>query len=495
MTNPNENPHQEYLRQTSEHYGLTPPPRISRGGPSGPAAPKPPVERPWAESVQPEQPEQPWGQSANWSSSGISDAGPVTPQPGGRVVPPPPPQWAHTPPPQQAAHPAPPPPPTHVRYPTAGPVLPGSPPGPGQGLDLQPSHAMWVLAGLSALCTFFSGFGWILVAGACAYAAWFFTQRHTRWPADIEDLLVRIRLTQATPGPVGAPPVAYIPFRSMTFPELFGGAFKVVTKNWPTLVGIPLVLLLAAGVVFGVAGLVVFQIMMSTGETLFNTMGFGFLFVVYGIFTLLVSAVALPLDALLIALGVIATDKAVRGERIRLTSVFSLAQHRIFPVVRLTLAFYGIFLLADLLLYGVFFAAIMSASFALGIVLYCVLFAANFAVGIMFSLAPIVVVTERRGVADSFRRSMQLVKSSWGRVLAIHLLWAICAVPLIMLPSFVLPFLLGPVGMVLFFVVAFAILIAYVRTLQLLVYTDLRIRQEHYEHELIADWARNTGVR
>ncbi|WP_156616782.1 hypothetical protein [Mycobacterium sp. 852014-52144_SCH5372336] len=302
-------------------------------------------------------------------------------------------------------------------------------------------------------------------------------------------------MTQATPRPVGAPPVAYIPFRPMTFPELFGGAFKLVTKNWPTLVGIPLVVLLAAGVAFSVVGLVVLQIMMSTGETLFNTMGFGSLFVLYGIFILVMFAVALPLDAMLIALSVLATDKAVRGERIRLTPVFSLARQRIFPVLRLTLAFYGIFLLVDLLLYGIVFAAIMSASFALGIVLYCVLLAANFAVGIMFSLAPIVVVTERRGVADSFRRSMELVKSSWGRVLAIHLLWALCVVPLLMLPSFVLPFLLGPVGIVLFFVVAFALLIAYVRTLQLLVYTDLRIRQEHFEHELIADWARNTGVR
>jgi hypothetical protein len=392
--------------------------------------------------------------------------------------------------------PLPPPPPTRVRYPTAGP-LSGSQSGPAQGLNLLPSHAMWILTCLAALSTLISGLGWILVAGGCAYGAWLFTRQHTQWPPDVEELLVRARLTQPThgrvPGGLTTAPVAYIPFRPMTITELFGSACKVVTRNWPTLVGIPMVLLLAAGIAGGIVGFVILQIMMSTGESLLNSMGFAYFVVVYGIFTLLIFVVALPLDALLIALSVIATDKAVRGERIRLTAVFSLARQRMFVVARLTLAFYGIFLLADLLLYAVLFAAVMSASIALGIFLYCVLLAANFAVGIVFSLAPIVVVTEQRSVLDSFKRSIQLVKSSWGRILAIHLLWAVCAVPLLLFPSFVIPFALGPLGMAVFFVVAFAFLIAYVRTLQLLVYTDLRIRQEHYEHELIADWAHNTG--
>jgi hypothetical protein len=87
---------------------------------------------------------------------------------------------------------------------------------------------------------------------------------------------------------------------------------------------------------------------------------------------------------------------------------------------------------------------------------------------------------------------MQLTKSAWGRLLGVHLLWAVCVTPLLIVPWFSY-LTLGIVGFIVFTAVAFAALIAYVRTLQVLIYTDLRMRQESYETELLADWTRNTA--
>lgn len=280
----------------------------------------------------------------------------------------------------------------------------------------------------------------------------------------------------------------------MTFPEIFTGAFKVVSRNWPTLVGIPLVLLLAAGLAGCLLGFIMVQVILSSGDSLFSAAGFGSFMVLFVVFGLLIYAVSLPLDALLIALGVITTDKAVRGERIRMAEVFTLARQRMFAVTRLTLAYYSFFIVTDIVVDTIVIAAVMSSSYAAGIFFYFVLLAANFVLGIMFSLAPIVLVIEHRGVVDSCKRSMQLVKSAWGRILAIHALWAVCVMPVIMLPSFAISFILGPIGMLLFMIIALSFMLAFTRTLQLLVYTDLRMRQEQYEHELIADWARNTAT-
>lgn len=370
------------------------------------------------------------------------------------------------------------------------------PPAASQPFELQPSHALWGLTGLAALATLFAGVGWILVVGGCAFGAWHFGQRHVRWPTDVQELLARVGLAQlASTRSAGVPaPIAYIPFRPMTFPELFTGAFKVLGRNWPTLVGIPMAILLAAGVAGAIVGFVVIQIMISSGDAVFGSAGFGLLLAVFGILFLLVYAIALPLDAILIALTVITTDKAVRGERIRLTDMFTLARQRILAVTRLTLVFYGIFIVTDIVVYTIVTAAVMTSSLAAGIFFYIVLLAANFLLGIIFSLAPIVVIIEPRGALDSLKRSMHLVKSAFGRILAIHLLWAVCVTPILLIPSLTISFILGGLGMLLFIFIALPFLLAYVRAMQVLVYTDLRIRQENYEQELIADWARNTRI-
>jgi hypothetical protein len=278
----------------------------------------------------------------------------------------------------------------------------------------------------------------------------------------------------------------------MTIPELFAGAFKVVLKNWPALLGIPLVILVCFVVIFGAVMMTIMQIMssassvMSGGLFLSSVEGsIVSLLVMMFVFFAITLALALPADALLIALTVTATDKAVRGVPVRFGEVFRLAHKRILAVCRLTLTFYAMFVVPEFLITALASLVLGPASPAY-LVVILLSFLVFFALGILLSLSPIVLVVEGRGVIESLKRSIQLAKPAWGRLLAIHLLWSACVVPLLVV-SFVIMF--NPV----LYAVAIAGLIAYVRTLQMLIYVDLRMRQEDFDRELLADWTRNTG--
>jgi hypothetical protein len=326
-------------------------------------------------------------------------------------------------------------------------------------------------------------------------AEWYTRTNHIRWPADLEELLARKRLAvpgQSRPRTAQTSP---IPFRAMTIPELFGGAFKVVLRNWPALLGIPVVILVGFMAIFGVVAVIVMQVLFSATSAMSGGLFMSTAESANPVFTLLammlvfiamVVVLALPADALLIALTVIATDKAVRGEPVRFGEVFRLAKRRIIAVCRLTLAYYGLFTVPMFLITGVtsILAGVLSPAYIL-LTLLC--FVVSFVFGILLSMSPIVLVIEERGVIDSFKRSMQLAKPAWGRLLAIHLVWAACVIPLMVASFFVMwlnPLLYG---------VAIAFLIAYVRALQMLIYTDLRMRQENYDRELLAEWTRNMG--
>ncbi|SHV39109.1 putative transmembrane protein [Mycobacteroides abscessus subsp. abscessus] len=389
---------------------------------------------------------------------------------------------------------------------TAHPVAALGPDGRPLIFDLKPHHAMWALAGFSALAALVSGLGWILAVGGCAYSAWYLQTRGTQWPPDIADALARYRLApQATgrpriagSGPGQPAPVPYMPFRSLTFTEMFRSAWAVLSRNWPTLVGVPAVILTAFAVIFAVVLTVVMTIMIQSMDAMVSSsasigsIGTSMM-VMFVVLTLLTYAVALPADALLIALSVIVTHKAVSGEQIRLSTVLPLARQRMFAVVRLTLAFYTIFFVTDAFFYFAIFTTLLTAPFAAFPVMI-LLFAFNFAVGIMLSLSPIVVVMEGRGVMDSFRRSFELVKLDWTRILGIHAMWAICVVPILLLPTFLISIALGVVGVAVFFIVALSVLIAYTRTLQMVAYMDLRMRYENFDRELLDAWTRNTRV-
>ncbi|MCG7592740.1 hypothetical protein [Mycobacterium sp. PSTR-4-N] len=363
-------------------------------------------------------------------------------------------------------------------------------------MAVQPFHVLWGLSALTLLASLILGFGWVLVAAGCAAAAYFTQARRTAWHPDLMAVLTR---TERTSDPAPAPGTPVIPLRPLSFPEMFTGAFRILGRHWPTLVGIPVVILIAFAVVCAVASGIVMSIAVSStslSTSLFESADatdvFGGLFGVMLLLWLFLCALAFPADAALLALSVSATDKAVRGLPVRMKDVVREARSRVLPVCRLTLVYYGIFILVDGLAMGVVFAA-FAVGLPLALLLMTVLFVGSFVVGIMFSLAPLVLIIERRGVMDSLRRSMQLAKPAAGRLLGVHLIWAVCVMPVLSIPGLLASFVLGPVGALLFFVIAFGALIAYVRVLQVLIYTDLRMRQERFDTELVADWARNTG--
>lgn len=495
-------PHQEYRRQAAEHFNRAtptaaqPPPAIFRSPRPAPSAgvqsqlPRIYGSAPTADPAVTAPPAESQAQT-----SPIAVPRPVRPPFTGST--PPPPRPAPAPPPR----PAPPPPRSQVDpAPWQAPSQPTAPAA-RTGRDLRPEHVLWALTVLSALASFVSGFGWILVVGVCAYFAWVARTRPILWPPDIEELLVHYRLAQPTGRTIPPPKTAvapaqvmpYIPFRPLTFGEMFGAAYKIVTRNATTLVGIPLVILgtfmFAMSVVAVVAmGLMTTMLLSATLASLGNA-----LMVVFVVFWLLPLVVAFPADALLIALSVDATDKAVRGQRVRLMEVFTTARKRMFAVCRLTGAYYAWFIITDIVVFGMLYVALTSVGTA-ALLLEIPIFIGIAGVGLMFSLSPIILVVEGRGVVDSFRRAWAMAKMSWQRLVGIQLLWMVCVFPLLLIPGVIIALTLGFLGIMIFYTVVFAALIAYFRTLQMLIYTDLRIRQERYDVELSAAWTHNTGA-
>lgn len=486
-------PHAEFRRQAAQHFKSaepqvprqrSDPPKIFRGNAQPPAA----------ESTTPIPLDNSRFTAGTTYTGRSAPPGPAAPPQGDSR--PPHPRLPF----DEPSQPPPPPPP---RPPDA---VPGPPPLPSptpatSGVGFQPFHALWGLTALLLIASLFLGIGWVLVAAGCGAAAYHTQARQLVWPSDIA------ALSGNTDRPAGSierqsePPVAVIALRPLTFPEIFVGAFRIMARNWPTLIGIPTVILVAFATVYGIAVSIVLWLAMSlTSATLSGGTdpssdlmglfaGFVGLFLVIWVVAYIV---ALPADALLLGLTVIATDKAVRGRHVRMSEVLSAARGRMFAVCRLTVFYYGLFFVVEAIAVVVVMA-MFSVAPPVALLFSIAAFAGSFVLGILFSLAPIVLVVENRGVVDSLKRAAQLAKPAAGRLFGIHSLWTACVIPLILIPGILTNFILGDVGAIVFFVLAIAGLIAYFRILQMLIYTDLRMRQEHFETELIADWSRNTG--
>ncbi|GAB90063.1 hypothetical protein [Gordonia rhizosphera] len=373
-------------------------------------------------------------------------------------------------------------------------------------IDIQPVTALVagvVLAVIGAVVSD-ATLLWLLAALGIAVGAWFAYSQKAKWPSDVEQLLGRYRLTRvqaASPQPAhGSQPSSasattdeqVIPFRGMTFPEIITGSVKVVLRSWPSLLGIPIVILVGFVLVLYVVLMVMMQVMFAASTSMVGN-GFvstsstvatiGGLFAMLAVMYVLAIAVAFPADALLIALSVLATDRAVRGVPVRLGEVFAEARQRMFAVFRLTAALYLILFTPDVLLVAVGVAA---RNAGVVMVFALLMTVAIFVVGILLSLAPIVLMKEGLGVAASFRRSVELTKSAWPRLLGIHALWFVVVFPLALLVS-----ALG--FSIILWAVILGALIAVFRCMQVLIYTDLRMRQENYAAELSADWERNAS--
>jgi hypothetical protein len=395
---------------------------------------------------------------------------------------------------------APPPPP--IQPPNAwlqqsGPAGPGQPPR--RPFVLRPWHALWLATGIFLLFAVVSSssLGWILLAVAAALGAAFLSQR------------ARVREPATASGQAGVSRTPLIPLRAMTIPELFTGAGRIMARYWPALLGIPVAILVGFMLFVFLTATIIGQVIATTatsvnGGTLVNPNNLmaGFL-VVWLVYTFVIAAIAFPADALLIALSVIATDRAVRGWPVRPGEVLRQARSRMFAVCRLTLVFYLITFIPEflfmLLITSSPSAAMLFATPGGMVLMIIVLVPVFFGLGMLLSLAPIAVVVEGRGVSAALQRSVQLLKPAFWRILGIHVLWSICMSVVLVVFFFVLgeqmvtdlfenPLLAA--GDLLLFAAVIGVMIGLFRVLQALIYTDVRIRQEGYDRELIQDWNR-----
>lgn len=366
---------------------------------------------------------------------------------------------------------------------------------PSPVLDLQPPVALGALALLSLVAAIASDnhLGWFLTAACFAYGAWFVHRRRVEWPGDVQGLLAAMRLRpHPSTRPARDPDEdgerskdrylrSLIAPRPQTFPEMFKAATTVVARNWPALIGIPV--LVCIGFV------VALFLMLATVTAAPSEAVVGFMlssisspaaFLASVVVTILVIAlIGLPADALLIGLSVSATDRAVRGEPVRLSALVSHTGRRLFAICRLT-GLYYLLSFAPPLLFWVIVVATGFDGFAVAAVVMLPIYVALFAAGIMFSLAPVVMIIEERGAIDSFRRAAQLARPAFGRLLAIHALW-MAGILGLSVPAGIL----GMLGMPpIFYLVLLGGLIAMFRALQMLIYIDLRMRQENYTPDL-----------
>lgn len=350
--------------------------------------------------------------------------------------------------------------------------------------DFQPYHVLrvlavaWAVAGLIA----WPGIGCWVAAVVSAGADWYTHRNRIGWPTDVEDYLVERGWATRRPPSWPADERPPIPLRPMTVSELYGGACKILLRNWPTLVGIPAVFMLGFVAVLGLltynldlptpaqVGLQIF----SGGENLFATLAL----------TLVVLAafyvVVLPVDAVLVLLGVEATDKVIAGKQVRIDEMLSRVTRRVWAVSRLGYAYYAI--LAAMVVFQVI--ARHSGFYPALIPLIVVCSIAAFVFGMLLTLSPIVSVLENRGVADSFIRSIQLCSPAAGRIIGIHTLWLV-GMGLVALVSSVLTWVTV--------IITYPVLIGLISCVHMMIYTDLRIRQENYGPELLDEWMRNMG--
>jgi len=272
----------------------------------------------------------------------------------------------------------------------------------------------------------------------------------------------------------------------MTIPELFNGAFTIMLRNWPTMVGVPSVILTGIAVLLA-AGMYVLVQITSSPQLVDLFLGDGVLRLGAGPLVLIMTmllmfcAVVLPGDGLLISLGVHATDRAVRGERIRFDEVLRRAKQRKLAVCRLASLYYLAGVAVLLIQIGAVFTGFYTA--LLPTMLVCGI--ASLVMGLLLSMSPVVLIVENRGLADSFRRSIELCKPAVGRIFVINLVaWMGCVTSVLMLSmvTWVVAVLACPV------------VLGLIRCLPMLIYADLRMRQGNYGQELQTQWTRNMDV-
>ncbi|MFC6010789.1 PQQ-binding-like beta-propeller repeat protein [Nocardia lasii] len=294
------------------------------------------------------------------------------------------------------------------------------------------------------------------------------------------------------------PAVPVIPIRPLTLLDIVVGSARAVVRHWKVSVGFTLAALVAgvAAIMFVTYVLVALAMsaMGSSDDSLTALMvGFGgTVLVVIGA----IVAIGIPCDAAINGVVTIAADRAIRGAPVVFAEVFARMRERFWPLCRLMCAF-------SLLLVVPGWVIPVLALFAGGLpamlVSMPVVLAGEFAFGILFSLAPIVLMLEDKGVAASLKRSAALAKPSFWRLLGLHSAWLVMVLVVLLLTYCPLGLVLSVIGqatfaMPLYMLAYFAVAMPLFRTAQTLIYTDLLIREGSYGHDLIRELTANAGA-
>ncbi|MFD4443745.1 PQQ-binding-like beta-propeller repeat protein [Nocardia sp. NPDC058519] len=294
------------------------------------------------------------------------------------------------------------------------------------------------------------------------------------------------------------PAIPVIPVRPLTLNDIIVGSARAVARHWKVSIGFTCAAVVTAVAVFALSSYVLVQVAMSVlGEsddplTSLMVGVAGTLVVVLG----LLFAIGIPCDAAINGVVTLAADRAIRGAPVEFTDVFARTRQCFWPLCRLMMVFYLLLVLPGWLLPSL---SLVVGGLPALIVTMPVLLVAEFALGILFSLAPIVLVLENKGVVASLKRSAAMAKPSFWRLLGLHLAWLVMVVVVLMMTYCPFGLVLAVFGQS---TVAFPLyLIAYVsvalplfRTAQTLIYTDLLIREGTYGQDLLRDLTANAAA-
>ncbi|MGV9677137.1 hypothetical protein ACWDSJ_17815 [Nocardia sp. NPDC003482] len=265
--------------------------------------------------------------------------------------------------------------------------------------------------------------------------------------------------------------------RPMSFGDLVGGAIGATRLNWKVSIGFTFgAIVVALVALWSVCTSVIGFAVSGAGSSLNGLVAA--MLGTLAVFVAALFAVGIPADAAINGVCVVAAEHAIRGESVGLGAVIARVRPRFLPLCRLMVVFYILILAPDWL-------ALPVILFAGGnLVVLPVVGIAVFALGVLFGLAPVVMTLEGLGVVASLRRSAALVRQCFGRILALHILWAILMTTVLAI-SFV------PIGLVtitlpsatvvvfvpLYLLLATAIAFPLFRAAQTLMYLDLSARE------------------
>lgn len=226
---------------------------------------------------------------------------------------------------------------------------------------------------------------------------------------------------------VAPPKPGIIPLRPLMFGEILDGSFQTIRRNAKAMLGASLLaqslaavltaVLTALSVTTSAASLETWAAGLNQQELVPVVLGFAGGILLFGVLTVFISAV-------LQGAMVVPVARSVLSRRTGFRQMWRLARSRAWALVRLAgLLFAGVML--TVLLFAVLAVLLISTVGGIGALVLIPLGTAFFVlwtwIYIKVMVAPAAVVIEELGALDGLRRSWQLTRGNWWRILGITL--------------------------------------------------------------------------